>query len=948
MTTPLPTIIRTRRDAIIDRFVGELRRRSSIAREMPKPLLINALPSFLDEVATSLENGAPTSGSEDTAREHGEARWETGFDLDGMVREYGVLRRAILREIHDAGVTPKLSDLEALFERVDAGIAKAVSEHTRLQLEALETERKRTELERSRTAALLTQAPAPLCLLKGADLVFQLANPLFCQVVGRDDLVGKPLIEAVPELRGQALQTQLEAVMASGKPSVANELPVRIAHWTGEMVERLYNVLCKPVRDVNGALEGVLVTAFDVTDQIEARRKAERLALELQQSVAQRLRAEQALRVNEERFRKALRGSPVMVFNQDRNLRYTWMHNAFGKSEREVLGKTDAEVLEDPEAARTLERIKREVLASGVGQRREIALHAGGRAQHLDLSIEPLTDDGGEIVGITCTAADITERKSIEQALRASEARFRTVQEASPDGFMILRSVRDASGSIADFEWVYVNPATGPIVGGRGKDLEGKRLSQEMPGSALAGAFATYTRVVETGEAARVEIACAHEGAPQIFRAIAVALGDGVGISFHDITEQKRSEAERAQLLDQEQRARQHAEQLNRLKDEFLATVSHELRTPLQSILGWARILRTGDVDAESLDRGLVTIERNAKAQSQLIEDVLDASTIIAGKLQLRTDPVDVRQVLATALDLVRPAALAKGVSVNAWVVDDVGIFLGDADRLQQIVWNLLTNAVKFTPSGGHVRVGARRVDALLEVEVEDDGEGIPKSFLPFLFERFRQADGGMTRAHGGLGLGLAIVRHLAEAQGGTVHADSEGDGKGARFRVRLPIRAEAQPAAASPQRRSSDAPTGSARRVLEGIRVLVVDDETDARELLGIIFVRAGAIVREAASASAAIEALRAGEFDVLVSDIGMPGEDGYAMIRRLRAMGPEVPASGIPALALTAYTRMEDRRQAIASGFQMHLAKPIEPNSLVTAVAHLVGRGGSRGSWP
>ncbi|WP_437832820.1 PAS domain-containing protein [Sorangium sp. So ce1153] len=948
MTMPLPTLIRTRREAIIERFVGELRRRSSAARDMPKPLLINSLPSFLDEVATSLENGSSTRASDEAAREHGEMRWENGFDLDVMVREYGVLRRSILREVQESGITPKLSDVEALSERVDAGIARAVSEHTRLQLEALDAERKRTELERGKSGSLLAQAPAPICLLQGAGLVFELANPLFCQMVGRDDLLGKPLVEAVPELRGQVLHAQLESVMASGKPSVANEIPVRIAHWTGELVERIYNVLCKPVCDVSGAVEGVMVTAFEVTEQIGARRKAERLALELQQSVAQRLRAEQALRVNEERFRKALRGSPVMVFNQDRELRYTWMHNSFGKSEREVLGKTDAEVLEDPEAARSLDRVKREVLSSGVGQRREIALHTAGRTQHLDISIEPLTDDAGEIIGITCTATDITERKSIEQALRASEARFRTVQEASPDGFMILRSVRDPSGAISDFEWVYVNPATGPIVGGRGKDLEGKRLSVEMPGSSLASAFATYARVVETGEAARVELFCAHEGAPQTFRAIAVALGDGVGLSFHDITEQKRTEAERVQLLEQEQRARQHAEQLNRLKDEFLATVSHELRTPLQSILGWARILRTGEVDAESLERGLATIERNAKAQSQLIEDVLDASTIIAGKLQLRTDPVDVRQVLATALDLVRPAALAKGVTVNAWVVDDVGIFLGDADRLQQIVWNLLTNAVKFTPSGGHVRVGARRVDALLEVEVEDNGEGIPKSFLPFLFERFRQADGGMTRAHGGLGLGLAIVRHLAEAQGGTVDAESDGEGKGARFRVRLPVRAEAHTALPSPQRRGSDSPGGSARRVLEGIRVLVVDDETDARELLGIIFVRAGATVREAASAGAALEALREGEFDVLVSDIGMPGEDGYAMMRRLRAMGTEVAVSGIPALALTAYTRMEDRRQAIAAGFQMHLAKPIEPNSLVTAVAHLVGRAGNRGSWP
>ncbi|WP_237244795.1 MULTISPECIES: PAS domain-containing protein [Sorangium] len=948
MTTPLSTLIRTRREAIIERFVGELRRRSAVARDLPKPLLINSLPTFLDEVAASLEKGAPTNGSDEAAREHGEARWENGFDLDVMVREYSVLRRSILRELHEAGVAPSLSDLEALSERVDAGIAQAVGEHTRLQLAALETERKRAELERGRSGSLLAEAPAPICLLKGEGLVFELANPLFCQLVGRDDLLGKPLVEAVPELRGQPLHAQLEAVMASGQPSVANEIPVRIMHWTGELVERLYNVLCKPLHGVGGAVEGVMATAFEVTEQIGARRKAERLALELQQSVAQRLRAEQALRVNEERFRKALRGSPVMVFNQDRDLRYTWMHNAFGKSEREVLGKTDAEVLEDPDAARALERAKREVLSSGVGQRREIALHSGGRTQHLDISIEPLTDDAAEIVGITCTATDITERKAIEQALRASEARFRTVQEASPDGFMILRSVRDASGAIVDFEWVYVNPATGPIVGGRGKDLEGKRLLVEMQGSSLASAFDTYAKVVEAGEAARVEISCAHEGAPQTFRAIAVALGDGVGISFHDITEQKRSEAERVQLLEQEQRARQHAEQLNKLKDEFLATVSHELRTPLQSILGWARILRTGEVDTESLERGLATIERNAKAQSQLIEDVLDASTIIAGKLQLRTDPVDVRQVLSAALDLVRPAALAKGVTVNAWVVEDVGIFLGDADRLQQIVWNLLTNAVKFTPSGGQVRAFARRVEAMLEVEVEDNGEGIPKSFLPYLFERFRQADGGMTRAHGGLGLGLAIVRHLAEAQGGTVNAESDGEGKGARFRVRLPIRAEPHSTPPSPQRRGSDAPGGAARRLLEGIRVLVVDDETDARELLGIIFGRAGATVSEAASAGAALEALRADEFDVLVSDIGMPGEDGYAMMRRLRAMGAEVPASGIPALALTAYTRVEDRRQAIAAGFQMHLAKPIEPNSLVTAVAHLVGRAGNRGSWP
>jgi PAS domain S-box-containing protein len=400
--------------------------------------------------------------------------------------------------------------------------------------------------------------------------------------------------------------------------------------------------------------------------------------------------------------------------------------------------------------------------------------------------------------------------------------------------------------------------------------------------------------------------------------------------SFTDIDEQKKTETRLSA-------AHEEGERLNRLKDEFLATVSHELRTPLQSILGWARLLRSGHVTPEQTGKALETIERNALVQSQLIEDILDVSRIISGKARMHAQPVDLAVVLGAALDTTQPAARAKGVELAAEVPSDIGTIVGDPDRLQQVIWNLLSNAVKFTPPGGHVRLTTRRSPTELHIVVTDDGQGISPQFLPFVFERFRQADAGVARSHAGLGLGLAIVRHLVELHGGSVVAESPGVGKGATFSVHLPVLGVPHVEPPVRERAPSSEPVPSEIPSLSGIRVLVVDDQRDARDLLGTILRQYGAEVRVAESTMAALEALEQEPFDALVSDIGMPLEDGYVLVRKLRAMSDQPRLARLPAVALTAYARNEDQRQALDAGYDVHVAKPIEPGRLVAALRKL-----------
>jgi signal transduction histidine kinase len=392
----------------------------------------------------------------------------------------------------------------------------------------------------------------------------------------------------------------------------------------------------------------------------------------------------------------------------------------------------------------------------------------------------------------------------------------------------------------------------------------------------------------------------------------------------------------RLELLERERAARASAEQANRLKDQFLAIVSHELRTPLNAILGWADMLRRGTLDDRRRERAFQAIYDSAKSQAQLIDGLLDVARIMSGKLLLERGPVDVHDVIRRALEVVQPSADTHGIRIALVADRSIGVIDGDAARLQQVVWNLLTNAVKFTPDAGTVHIRVRRAGLGVELIVSDTGQGIRREFLPFVFEPFRQADASTTRHHGGLGLGLSIVKHLVEAHGGTVSVDSDGEGLGSTFTVRLPLPAVRPETITASAATRPGAPPHGAIASLDGVRVLIVDDDEQSRAIVAEYLRSHHAVVRTAASATEAFELLQGEQADVLLADIAMPGEDGYALIRKVRACSISALAS-IPAAALTAFARDEDRQQALQSGFQLHLSKPVDPKSLVEAVASL-----------
>jgi CheY-like chemotaxis protein len=408
-----------------------------------------------------------------------------------------------------------------------------------------------------------------------------------------------------------------------------------------------------------------------------------------------------------------------------------------------------------------------------------------------------------------------------------------------------------------------------------------------------------------------------------------------------DITGRKQLEEERAALLERERHARADAVAANRLKDDFLATLSHELRTPLNAILGYSRMLRSGVIDRERQARALEIVERNATALSRMVADVLDVSRIVAGKVRLDVQPIDLTMAIDEAIATIRPAADVKGVRLQTVLDPAPGPVLGDADRLQQVIWNLLSNAVRFTPRGGLVQVRLHQVGPDLEIVVSDTGAGITPEFLPHVFERFRQADSRLSREYGGLGLGLAISRELVELHGGTIRAESAGAGKGATFYVRL-----LQSPSSDTQfdiveeRRRAEPPEQPALPVdLTGLQILVVDDDRDALTLMREVLEAAGATVTSADSGRAALHSLDRGIPHAIVSDLGMPGMDGFELLAQLR-QSPMESWRKIPVAALTAYARSEDRTRSLKSGFQIHLSKPIDPRELVAVVAMLASR--------
>jgi PAS domain S-box-containing protein len=554
-----------------------------------------------------------------------------------------------------------------------------------------------------------------------------------------------------------------------------------------------------------------------------------------------------------------------------------------------------------------------------------VLLARDGREVPVDDSAAPVRGDDGRTMGVVLLFRDVSERRTVERRLAEQGALF---EQALDTVF-----ARDLSRRI-----VFWNRASERLYGWTRDEAVGKNPHELLQTVVPVSVDEIERSVLEDGLWEGELTHTCRDGRQVVEESRHVLIRDNEGRPTlilevnRDITRRRRAEEER-------ERALQEARDANRLKDDFLSTLSHELRTPLNAILGWSQILQQSSLDEETRERALRTIARNAEAQSQLIADVLDVSRIVSGKMRLSVRRVDLARVATDSFDSVKPAAEAKGVRLEQAIGTRPLWMRADPDRLQQILWNLLSNAIKFTPRGGEVRLEVKAAESRATIRVADSGIGIPPDFLPRVFERFSQRDSSFSRAHGGLGLGLAIVRHLAEAHGGGVTAASDGENRGATFTVHLPIRA-VYAESEEPHVNDRDRRTFvTEETALAGLRVLVVDDEEDARELIREVLSRHGAEVRLATSAPKALDLLQAEPFDLLVADIGMPGEDGYSLIRRVREL-PSDRGGQVAALAVTAYGRPEDRLCALAAGYQQHLAKPVMPGELVVVAGSLLKR--------
>jgi PAS domain S-box-containing protein len=535
------------------------------------------------------------------------------------------------------------------------------------------------------------------------------------------------------------------------------------------------------------------------------------------------------------------------------------------------------------------------------------------------------------------------ESRIAEEYAKESEERFRYVADNAP----VLIWISDATKKYIWFNRPWL-------------EFTGHRLEQEVTEGWTQGVYAddlkhcvsTYNTAFDAHEEFSVEYRLRRfdgeyrwvldSGTPRYSPS-----GEFLGYigSCIDIHDRKKAEAENIRLLEESRHAHAQAEVASRLKDEFIGTVSHELRTPLNAILGWTQMMRGGMIEGAQTNKAIEVIERNARSQAQLIEDLLDITRISSGKFRLNVRPINLAHVIDAAVDTTRPAAEAKEIQIDKILDKTAGAVSGDADRLQQVIWNLLSNAVKFTPPKGKIEVRLEKIGSYVEITVKDTGKGIEPEFLPYVFDRFRQQDGATTRKFGGLGLGLAIVRNIVELHGGTILADSEGENQGATFNVRLPLRAITEvrktPSGENDERvvpavGFTNVPDLSVD--LQGLKVVVVDDETDARELIRSVLTIYGAEVVTCGSAMEALDVIPEAKPQVLVSDVGMPEMDGYALIKKVRELDPQA-GGAVPAIALTAYTRVEDRVRALTQGFQMFVPKPVEPSELIAAIKSLSG---------
>jgi signal transduction histidine kinase/CheY-like chemotaxis protein len=710
MGTTLHQLLIEHPDDILTRFVSQARQTEVTPPGLSRPLLVDHIPAFLDEIAEELASGSGVHSTQDaleqstTARRHGELRWRLGYDISALVREYGMLRHAIVEEAKASGVALTLDEFDVVGKCLNVGVAEAISEYVRYRDEELDTQKK---------------------------------NLLF-------------LVQA-----GELLASSLDYRATLSR--LTRLLVPRLADWCAVHLD-------------GGSVEDMPIAHVDA--------------------------------------------SKVEVL-RDLYRRYPFPHEA----------------------------------PHGYGT---------------------FVDNGEGQLG--------------------SEAETRAPEGSgqSSEHLALLRAIKARS-------WLIV-----PL-----------NVQEHMFG-ALTLVYGDSGRQYTESDLALVT----------------------------DLAHRAALAIDNARLYQLSQAERSRVEAATRAKDEFVAMVSHELRTPLNAILGWVRLMRSGALSEQKRGHAFEVIERNANAQNQLVADLLDISRAITGKIRIQPAQLDLANILDIALEDARLAIEAKRIQVHASLDRERSIMRGDSERLQQVVWNLLNNAVKFTPKGGHIHVSLQRVESDLELSVTDDGVGISPEFLPHVFESFRQSDASAARAHGGLGVGLSITKHLVDLHGGSISAKSAGLGKGAAFVVRLPVSplvsstlGISQVPATKEPKLSSDFPGD-----LANVRVLVVEDDTDARELIGYVLETCGAEVRLAATAAAALKELTSYAPHVIISDIGMPDEDGYSLIRSIRT-SPLLDKKDIPAIALTAFARNEDRTRALVAGFNLHMSKPVEPSALARAVAELAG---------
>jgi len=639
------------------------------------------------------------------------------------------------------------------------------------------------------------------------------------------------------------------------------------------------------------------------------------LSLVLDITVATRI--EDALRKSEAQYRLLFESNPQAMWVYDlENRRFLAVNNAaiqrYGYSRAEFLSMTieDVRPPQDVQVLRKyLENTNPHFNQAGEWRHQT----KDGTIITVEITSNRLDFEGRRAVFVL--ANDITERKTAEKALRDSEDRYRDLVDNSHE----LICTHDLDGRV-----ISVNPWASKVLGYPQESLLGMNIRDGLLPEYRDDFDKYLEKVITEGSAKGVMKVRTASGEVRMWEYYNTLRTQGVETPIvrgmaHDATE-------RRQALEREKEARIEAEEANRVKDEFLSTLSHELRTPLTAIMGWSNLLLHGEVDETRQQQAIETIARNANSQCQLIDDLLEVSRIITGKLRLDFVGCELQPVIQAAAESLRPTADAKGVKLYVTLAQNLGMVMGDRERLQQIVWNLISNAVKFTSAGGEVNVRLSRINSHLEIAVSDTGAGVHPDFLPHVFDRFRQADGSTTRTHGGLGLGLAIVRHLVELHGGVAVADSAGVGKGATFTVRFPLMLPVEPQVhvdVDKNRRLAVPEQPSV--VLDGLRVLIVDDEEDARELVSVMLTKSGAAMKCASSSSEAMEIIESWRPDVLIADIGMPVEDGYGLIKRVRAL-PCESGGQTPALALTAYARTEDRVRALSAGYQVHLSKPVD----------------------